>query len=534
MGDHGSTYLKRNVIAWPSRSTLDAFSVFTGLEPCVACNATGPSCESPPRGAHDVDIFVECHCGTPFPKSVLMDVAHAQLVNRSGWILYLDDDALLADSCTIGALVSYAVDPDVLYMFRAHIGHLTPTSEHFGLDYVVRGDIHASNFMFHTSHLGRAAWGTTRCGDFRTASSLAGRLPLHWPLAEVVVWGHPLRLWRQHSEAYTANPTDASMATPGTEQHWADDYVPITAVTSAYRIGARTGPLLKYLGRLVARPFDTLIAKVVMVWNGPASSPPLVPAKVQIVVTGSNSLHNRWRYALEYSATEAVLMLDDDVHVSLAGIMCLYTWWNQHPDRLVGAFARRLSYNNATRTHEYVMSELRGQKDGDGDGHYNMVLPRAMVLSKALLQHYAGMSVILKRYVDQQEAHCDDVALNAIVAEKTGQPPIWVALPARSVVDCDAWALNKNIPGYHGLATPGQNRSGLRSECTNFILPVAAPSVPAKLRMPMTMLVGECDADGIGAPQGDGLLRTWIEVGPARWQSVLVAKEDSQAECQPD
>jgi len=506
--------IKRNIIASPDLELIRAMASFRGDEPCPLCNASRPKCDSlPGRPSEEAKRqFTLCYCRTQFPMNKLMSVAHEHVGN--GWVMYVDDDNLLADRGTVGSLLSYAGNKNVLYMFRSDLGRLTPRVENFGLSHVVRGDIDSANFMFHSKHLQYTAWGSTRCGDFRTVSALSARLPLKWLLSSstVVQRSHPLRsLGGGHGKM--------------------PDFQPLTVATSVFQDGPRLEPHLRFLLSLLVKPLSTLILEVLLIWNGPEVSAPVVPG-LKIVAGKRNSLNNRWLLALQHAKTEAILMLDDDVHVHWEGILCLYGWWLRHRDRLVGAFARRIKFDARRRKYVYVMSDLHGKSNEDADGSYNMVLPRAMVLSRTLLKQYEKMPEHLRDYVDTQAAHCDDVVLNAIVANNTGRPPVWVAMPAGTLVDCDEWGRHKKVEGYQGLGAPGRNRTGLRSECVNHILQFIAPYKAHNERMPMTKLVGVCDTAGCGKSRSDSL-RAWSTVPAADWAAAVAHKEEVSEECRP-
>ncbi len=49
-----------------------------------------------------------------------------------------------------------------------------------------------TGFMFHSKHIGKTGWGASRCGDFRTAESLASSLKMKW-IDSVLVQANPKR-----------------------------------------------------------------------------------------------------------------------------------------------------------------------------------------------------------------------------------------------------------------------------------------------------------------------------------------------------
>lgn len=83
-----------------------------------------------------------------------------------------------------------------------------------------------------------------------------------------------------------------------------------------------------------------------------------------------------------------------------AALTCLLSVHFEHPDRLLGPFARRRD----PQTNEYILNELL-TLPGEGS-RYNMVLPRIMMLNVGFLAAYGEEEVGLKgmrQYVDEQE-----------------------------------------------------------------------------------------------------------------------------------
>lgn len=95
--------------------------------------------------------------------------------------------------------------------------------------------------------------------------------------------------------------------------------------------------LINSLSRLHGLPY---LNKVIVVWNSPSAPSaelrwPDIGVPVQLVRTGKNSLNNRF---LPYSAiqTEAVLSVDDDVHLRHDEIIFGFRVWREQRDRVVG------------------------------------------------------------------------------------------------------------------------------------------------------------------------------------------------------
>lgn len=165
---------------------------FDAREPCAKCGA------SPSRGCGNAPPlaqpqarteFLACYCNTSYPMNAYFSHLHAGV--GLGWVLYLDDDNLLVDKYAVSRALARATSYNDLLLWRSRLGRITPSDGGFGR--VVMGDIDASNFMFHSSWLNLTQWHVPkRCGDFRTAVSLASTLRAIW-LNDTIVMAHPLR-----------------------------------------------------------------------------------------------------------------------------------------------------------------------------------------------------------------------------------------------------------------------------------------------------------------------------------------------------
>lgn len=252
----------------------------------------------------------------------------------------------------------------------------------------------------------------------------------------------------------------------------------VTVLLSAYRTtGLRPQWIHDTAALYTSSPFHDIVDRVILVWNEPSAPPPRMPRRVQVIKSKVNSLNNRyvrhlslpyalahpcfgsrrWILSLPFIRTEAVLVLDDDIAISLVcqlryhscaelsltlpfpsyvcralrhptphrfrmhldrrrrssptilpqpqcrtqpALTCLLLGHLKHPDRLLGPFARRRD----PQTNEYILNELL-TLPGEGS-RYSMILPRVMMLSVGFLAAYGeqevGMSA-LRKYVDEQE-----------------------------------------------------------------------------------------------------------------------------------
>ncbi|KAH7697028.1 RIB-2 protein, partial [Aphelenchoides avenae] len=91
--------------------------------------------------------------------------------------------------------------------------------------------------------------------------------------------------------------------------------------------------------------------------------------------------------------------------------------WRDNPDVLVGPFAR-LSYN---------LEDGRGVYETRSRCEYNTVLTGAAFVHRKYLQAYTyDMAGVIRERVDNL-TNCEDLAMNFLVANMTGKPPILTA-----------------------------------------------------------------------------------------------------------
>lgn len=97
------------------------------------------------------------------------------------------------------------------------------------------------------------------------------------------------------------------------------------------------------------------------------------------------------------------------------------------------------------------------------DGAY-CYLPTRYMRAYARAEHAP-----LRAYVDEQEAHCDDIGLNIVALSEGRKPPLRVLLPKRSVVDfySECWPRSRMLTGGLGLQ---KGRGQRRSECVKELM----------------------------------------------------------------
>ncbi|ESO00244.1 hypothetical protein HELRODRAFT_83262 [Helobdella robusta] len=161
--------------------------------------------------------------------------------------------------------------------------------------------------------------------------------------------------------------------------------------------------------------------KVIIVWNNnkPPSRDlkwPDIGVKIEVMRTVHNSLNNRF---LPYSSivTEAVLSIDDDVHLRHDEIVFAFRVWRQNRDQLVGFPGRYVSYYKDINKFMY---------NSNYTCEMSMVLTGAAFIHKFYMYIYSNiMSPIIRDKVDEF-LNCEDIAMNFLVSHITRKPPIKV------------------------------------------------------------------------------------------------------------
>ncbi|GJN93295.1 hypothetical protein Rhopal_006342-T1 [Rhodotorula paludigena] len=150
--------------------------------------------QAPKLGKPNRQRYLECYCSTNYPMNELVNnlLRRVERVGEPGWIIILDDDNVFNSTTAVSDLMLDAAHPDQLLLFQSILGRPTPSPGAMNQPYVVRGDIDASNFMFHSSHIADALWDGRRCGDWRAIDRLANMLDIKWSTA-IPISAHPQR-----------------------------------------------------------------------------------------------------------------------------------------------------------------------------------------------------------------------------------------------------------------------------------------------------------------------------------------------------
>jgi lipopolysaccharide biosynthesis glycosyltransferase len=422
-------------------------------EKCSSLSNSKTNCASAPGldKSEQRQAFFDCYCNTSYPMNEYMNVLQERV--GDGWIMYLDDDNLLLNEFAISELMGHVESPSEMIAFRSVLGRVTPHDNNFGKR-VIMGDFDSSNFMFHTSRLEHARWPGERCGDFKVGSNLAKHLPIRW-VNKAFIQTNPFRDAlgglgkRQESNRAGVTVVITSYMTTGWRPLWVKEIIET------------------YLGV----DMNGLVSKAILVWNNveepvPSAipSPDDFPGRLVVLRPTANSLNNRWMDTLAHIDDEegSVLNLDDDLYTTREGLICMLNWHAKEPNRMVAPFVRRIE-DNAT----YVMDELTDASA------YSVVLPRIMLVPVKYMRSYASQAYAsFRKYVDEQDAHCDDIVMNVVSQQSSNVPPLRVLLPANTVVDfySSCWSSNKEQTGGLGLQ---KGRTQRRSECVRDIMKMA-------------------------------------------------------------
>jgi len=236
------------------------------------------------------------------------------------------------------------------------------------------------------------------------------------------------------------------------------------------------------------------VYEVIFIWNSASDgiSPPPLPSPtlrpIRLIVADHNSLNNRWNHSI-YPKTDAVLMMDDDLMLPIPTIGNLFSRWKYDTDQLVGVVGR--NYVDPTYVYPkncckmYEKFEKDCMKAGATDPAANclakvnteewhsmdsfcdnarFVLPKGMFFHRKFLRLYTFWKrKPLRKYVDVQGAHCDDVAFNYVVQNATGKPGV--------VLNDEVIDLPESNSGlYDGSSEASkQLRLDQRTECVKWI-----------------------------------------------------------------
>lgn len=219
----------------------------------------------------------------------------------------------------------------------------------------------------------------------------------------------------------------------------------LTVLLSGY--SERRLPLLRAIaGAYAAHP---LVLAVVVLWSNPSTPDSLLssfPPAVTLHRTASASLNSRF---LPHPSirTAAVAVADDDVLPDAAALSFAFAAWQQRarPGTLVGFFPRSHHLDLARGRWAYGAA-VRQQ------ARYSMVLTKLLVLGAGLLREYScSPELAAARAVVDRERNCEDILMNFVAAEESGEGPVLVE--AGSIRD---WGDPRNDDADAGAGAGGE------------------------------------------------------------------------------
>ncbi|XP_063622019.1 exostosin-2 [Cydia splendana] len=202
-------------------------------------------------------------------------------------------------------------------------------------------------------------------------------------------------------------------------------FLPVTApkgpgFTAVILTYDRVDSLFTLVRKLVRTPS---LAKILVVWNNqrkappPSSEWPVINKPLKVIRTKENKLSNRF-FPYDEIETECQLTIDDDIVMLTPDELEFgFDVWREFPDRIVGFPSRLHVWDNGTNSWRYH-SEWTNQ--------ISMVLTGAAFHHKIWSWYYTyRMPAAVRAWVDDN-FNCEDIAMNFLVANVTGKPPIKV------------------------------------------------------------------------------------------------------------
>ncbi|KAF0898113.1 hypothetical protein E2562_001769 [Oryza meyeriana var. granulata] len=191
----------------------------------------------------------------------------------------------------------------------------------------------------------------------------------------------------------------------------------LTVLLSGY--SERRLPLLRSIAAAYAA--HPLVLAVVVLWSNPSTPDALLssfPPAVTLHRTASSSLNSRF---LPHPSirTAAVAVADDDILPDAAALSFAFaTWQRSRPGSLVGFFPRSHHLDLARRRWAYAAAQ---------PGSYSMVLTKLFIVGVDLLSKYfCSPELAAARAVVDRERNCEDILMNFVAAEESGQGPVLV------------------------------------------------------------------------------------------------------------
>ncbi|GAB1610670.1 exostosin-like 3 [Argonauta hians] len=211
--------------------------------------------------------------------------------------------------------------------------------------------------------------------------------------------------------------------------------------------------LISALQRLKGVPH---LNRVIVVWNSPKPPPsdlrwPDISVPISVIKTERNTLNNRF-LPFDVIETEAILSIDDDVHLRHDEIIFGFRVWREARDRIVGF---------PGRFHGWHADEKAWHYNANHSCELSMVLTGAAFFHKYYAYMYSYiMPQAIRDKVDDY-INCEDIAMNFLVAHLTRKPPLKVT---------SRWTFR--CPGCSQALAKDETHFDERHKCINFFAKV--------------------------------------------------------------
>jgi hypothetical protein len=134
----------------------------------------------------------------------------------------------------------------------------------------------------------------------------------------------------------------------------------------------------------------------------------------------SSSLNNRFRPLEDVPHSEGIFSVDDDMRVPCSDLDTAYDVWQGSRDSLVG-FMPRVHLRKANGLLEY-----RCWWRVWWHGVYSIILTKAAIFNHKFLEMYTTTMPQGIRDMVDKEKNCEDIAMQFLIANMTGLPPVYV------------------------------------------------------------------------------------------------------------
>lgn len=181
---------------------------------------------------------------------------------------------------------------------------------------------------------------------------------------------------------------------------------------------------------------------IVVIWNNPKVSPPMIPAQfripVYIIKQAVNSMNNRFK-AYDQIKTACVVNMDDDWDMDHNHLRyVIQSWQKQFFRTLVG-------FKHEGRMH--VHKDGSWKYSTDNRKAVSMLLPSGFVYDSKFLDVYSNQIPQSTRDIVDRDMNCDDILFNYMISNYTRIGPV--------VIDYNAKVMDIGFKG--GLWTDGDH-----------------------------------------------------------------------------